>query len=82
MMAHAVANYLKRKLLLINYPALQTDKIEELMKLALREAKIQNAVVFFDEVMLQNNKKRNEIFFFLVFCFENVSTNLESFDLC
>ena len=50
MMAHAIANHLERKLLLINFPSLQNgDKTEELLNMTFREAKIQNAIVFFDE---------------------------------
>eukprot|EP01083_Nonionella_stella_P096037 269781_1 len=49
MMANAIAKYLDRKILLMNYTKLTLDKTEELMALSLREAKIQNAVIFFDE---------------------------------
>ena len=57
MMANAVANYLNRRILLINYTKLSSggggggngDKADELLKLSFREAKIQNAVIFFDE---------------------------------
>ena len=54
MMANAVANHLNRRILLINYTKLSGgtgngEKADELLKLAFREAKIQNAVVFFDE---------------------------------
>eukprot|EP01084_Bolivina_argentea_P150496 262825_1 len=59
MMANAIANHLKRKILLINYTKLSSggggggvngnNKAEELLKLSFREAKIQNAVIFFDE---------------------------------
>eukprot|EP00486_Rosalina_sp_Unknown_P005838 CAMPEP_0201574402 /NCGR_PEP_ID=MMETSP0190_2-20130828/18862_1 /ASSEMBLY_ACC=CAM_ASM_000263 /TAXON_ID=37353 /ORGANISM="Rosalina sp." /LENGTH=141 /DNA_ID=CAMNT_0048002599 /DNA_START=167 /DNA_END=589 /DNA_ORIENTATION=- len=46
MMANAVANYLNRKILLINYTKLSSgggngDKADELLKLSFREAKIQ-----------------------------------------
>ena len=54
MMANAIANHLNRKILLINYTKLSSgggngEKADELLKLSFREAKIQNAVIFFDE---------------------------------
>merc|ERR1712032_1091081 len=68
-----VANYLQRKILLINYTKLssaggQGDKAEELLALSFREAKIQNAVIFFDECEalfesrdLRGNKNVNSV---------------------
>merc|ERR1719295_1280644 len=54
MMANALAAHLKRRILLVNYRTLSgaggpKEKEEELLSLAFREAKIQNAVIFFDE---------------------------------
>lgn len=57
MMANAIANHLQRKVLLVNYTRLfganggnsRDSDCEELLLLAFREAKIQNAIVFFDE---------------------------------
>ena len=51
MMAHGIANELNRKLLLINFPSLYSDSktTEMLLNMTFREAKIQNAIVFFDE---------------------------------
>jgi len=52
MMANAIAHHLSRKILLINYSQLSgtgEQKAEDLLNLSFREAKIQNAVIFFDE---------------------------------
>eukprot|EP00485_Elphidium_margaritaceum_P014580 CAMPEP_0202732188 /NCGR_PEP_ID=MMETSP1385-20130828/187527_1 /ASSEMBLY_ACC=CAM_ASM_000861 /TAXON_ID=933848 /ORGANISM="Elphidium margaritaceum" /LENGTH=1162 /DNA_ID=CAMNT_0049398495 /DNA_START=24 /DNA_END=3510 /DNA_ORIENTATION=- len=55
MMANAIARHLDRKILLINYTKLAGGNggaekgVDDLIKLAFREAKIQNAVIFFDE---------------------------------
>ena len=49
MMANAIGNNMNRKILLLNYSALPSDKTEELLHLTFREAKIQNAIIFFDE---------------------------------
>jgi len=48
MMANAICRELKRKVLLINFPSLG-DNSGGIIKLLFREAKIKNAVLFFDE---------------------------------
>ena len=49
MMANALANYLSKKVLLVNLPALQSDLDSESFRFLFREASIQDAVIFFDE---------------------------------
>lgn len=49
MLANGVATKLKRKILLINFPTLGGNSAGNIIKLIFREAKIHNAIVFFDE---------------------------------
>jgi SpoVK/Ycf46/Vps4 family AAA+-type ATPase len=49
MLANAIATKLQRKILLINFPTLGTNNAGAIIKLIFREAKIHNAVIFFDE---------------------------------
>ena len=49
MLANAVATKLKQKILLINFPYLGTNEAGAIIKLIFREAKIHNAIIFFDE---------------------------------
>ena len=49
MMANAIAARLKKKVLLINFPNLGSNEAGAIIKLIFREAKIHDAVVFFDE---------------------------------
>uniref|UniRef100_A0A7S2S4Z9 AAA+ ATPase domain-containing protein n=1 Tax=Rhizochromulina marina TaxID=1034831 RepID=A0A7S2S4Z9_9STRA len=47
--ANALANHLGKKVILINLPAVQSDFSSEVYRFLFREARIQNAVLFFDE---------------------------------
>eukprot|EP00026_Physarum_polycephalum_P001373 Phypoly_transcript_01374.p1 GENE.Phypoly_transcript_01374~~Phypoly_transcript_01374.p1 ORF type:complete len:556 (+),score=115.18 Phypoly_transcript_01374:1030-2697(+) len=49
MMANSVANHLKKKVLLINFPSLGSMSAGENFKFIFREAKINDAILFFDE---------------------------------
>jgi SpoVK/Ycf46/Vps4 family AAA+-type ATPase len=49
MLANAIATKLQRKILLINFPTLGDNSAGNIIKLIFREAKIHNAVIFFDE---------------------------------
>eukprot|EP00800_Vazella_pourtalesii_P010699 TRINITY_DN2610_c0_g4_i1.p1 TRINITY_DN2610_c0_g4~~TRINITY_DN2610_c0_g4_i1.p1 ORF type:complete len:970 (-),score=246.43 TRINITY_DN2610_c0_g4_i1:85-2994(-) len=49
MMANALANRLERKVLLINFPSLGSMSAGENFKFIFREAKINDAILFFDE---------------------------------
>jgi SpoVK/Ycf46/Vps4 family AAA+-type ATPase len=49
LMANALANHLGKKILLVNYPTIGDMSSDESLKLLLREAKIHDAVIFFDE---------------------------------
>jgi SpoVK/Ycf46/Vps4 family AAA+-type ATPase len=49
MMANAIAASLGKKVLLINFPYLGTNEAAQIIKLIFREAKIHDAVLFFDE---------------------------------
>jgi SpoVK/Ycf46/Vps4 family AAA+-type ATPase len=48
-MANALANHLGKRLLLINYPRIGQMSSDQVLKLLFREAKIHDAVLFFDE---------------------------------
>ena len=48
-MANALANHLGKRLFLINYPRIGQMTSDQVMKLLFREAKIHDAVLFFDE---------------------------------
>ena len=47
--ANAIATALKKKILLINFPNLGTNEAGAIVKMVFREAKINDAIVFFDE---------------------------------
>lgn len=49
LMANAVAKSLKRKVLLVNFPALGANSAGKIIQFLFREAKINKAVLFFDE---------------------------------
>lgn len=49
MLANALATKLNKKVLLINFPTLGTNESGAIIKLIFREAKIHNAILFFDE---------------------------------
>ena len=49
MMANALANTLGKKVLMINFPTLGANTAGAILKLVFREAKIHDAVLFFDE---------------------------------
>lgn len=49
MMANAIATKLKKKILLINFPSLGTNSSGRIIKFLFREARIQKALLFFDE---------------------------------
>ncbi len=49
MMANALAHHLGKKILLINFPSLGTYEAGDIARIVFREARISNAVVFFDE---------------------------------
>lgn len=49
MMANAIATKLKKKILLINFPSLGTNSSGRIIKYLFREARIQKALLFFDE---------------------------------
>jgi SpoVK/Ycf46/Vps4 family AAA+-type ATPase len=49
MMANAIASKLKKKVLLINFPALGLNSAGFMIKLLFREARIKKAILFFDE---------------------------------
>lgn len=49
MTANAVANFLKKKVLLVTVSMLEKDLSKELLKFLFREARIHNAILFFDE---------------------------------
>ena len=49
MMANAVAKYLQRRVLLINYPSLGCMNSDLVIKFIFREAKLADAILFFDE---------------------------------
>ena len=49
MMANALANTVGKKVLMINFPALGANTAGAILKLVFREAKIHDAVLFFDE---------------------------------
>eukprot|EP00731_Ephydatia_muelleri_P000672 Em0001g672a len=49
MTANAVAKFLKKKVLLVTVSMLEKDLSKELLKFLFREAKIHNAILFFDE---------------------------------
>jgi SpoVK/Ycf46/Vps4 family AAA+-type ATPase len=49
MLANGVATKLNRKILLINFPTLGGNSAGRIIKLIFREAKIHNAIIFFDE---------------------------------
>jgi hypothetical protein len=46
-MANAIANYLQKKLLMVNFPSLREKSMSELMRLIFREAKLYDAIIFF-----------------------------------
>ncbi|GIM08475.1 hypothetical protein Vretimale_12482, partial [Volvox reticuliferus] len=49
MMANAVAHHVGKKVLLINFPSLGQNKAGEVVRFIFREAKIHDALLFFDE---------------------------------
>ncbi|RME80202.1 MAG: AAA family ATPase, partial [Planctomycetota bacterium] len=49
MMANGIANYLGKRVLLVNYPSLGDLYSDEVLKVIFREATINDAIVFFDE---------------------------------
>ncbi len=49
MMANAIANHLHRKVLLINYPSLGEMAADTVLQMVFREARINDAILFFDE---------------------------------
>jgi len=49
MMANAIGNYLNKRILLINFPSLGAFSGDENLKWIFREAKINDAILFFDE---------------------------------
>jgi SpoVK/Ycf46/Vps4 family AAA+-type ATPase len=49
LVANAIANYLNKKVLLINFPSLGALEAGENLKFIFREAKLNDAVLFFDE---------------------------------
>ncbi|KAJ6241738.1 atpase [Anaeramoeba flamelloides] len=49
MMANALGNLLKKKIMLVNFPSLGQNEAGENMKYIFREAKINQAILFFDE---------------------------------
>lgn len=49
MMANAIAARLKKKVLLVNFPTLGLNESGSIIKVLFREARIKNAVLFFDE---------------------------------
>jgi SpoVK/Ycf46/Vps4 family AAA+-type ATPase len=49
MLANALATKLNRRMLLINFPSLGTNESGAIIKMIFREAKIHNAILFFDE---------------------------------
>ncbi|KAJ5077735.1 atpase [Anaeramoeba ignava] len=49
MMANALGNYLQRKILLVNFPQLWLKDPAKSLRLIFKEARIQNAILFFDE---------------------------------
>lgn len=49
MMANAIANHVNKRILLINFPSLGAMNAGENLKFIFREAKINDAILFFDE---------------------------------
>ena len=49
MMANALASMIGKKVLMINFPSLGTNQAGAILKLVFREAKIHDAILFFDE---------------------------------
>jgi SpoVK/Ycf46/Vps4 family AAA+-type ATPase len=49
MLANGIASKLNKKILLINFPTLGANSAGHIIKLIFREAKIHNAIIFFDE---------------------------------
>ena len=49
MMANALAALIGKKVLMINFPALGANSAGAILKLVFREAKIHDAILFFDE---------------------------------
>lgn len=49
MMANAIGNHLNKRILLINFPSLGSFTGDENLKWIFREAKINDAILFFDE---------------------------------
>lgn len=49
LMAHAIANYMKKKILLVNMPSCYIRDMEKMVKIIFREATVNNAIIFFDE---------------------------------
>jgi SpoVK/Ycf46/Vps4 family AAA+-type ATPase len=49
MLANALANVIGKKVLMINFPALGANSAGSILKLVFREAKIHDAILFFDE---------------------------------
>ena len=59
MMANAIAHHLAKKILLINYPSLGQNEAGENIRFIFREAKINDALLFFDECesLFEDRKK-------------------------
>lgn len=78
MLANAVATKLKKKILLVNFPDLGHNNSGAILKFLFREARINRAVLFFDEcesLFLDRSKGRSSV--------NMILTELERFDgLC
>lgn len=48
LMANAVAKHLGKRILLVNYPSLGSNNADLVIKYIFREAKLQDAVLFFE----------------------------------
>lgn len=48
LMANAVSNHLGKRILLVNYPSLGANAADLVIKYIFREAKLQDAVLFFE----------------------------------
>jgi SpoVK/Ycf46/Vps4 family AAA+-type ATPase len=49
MLANGIANHVGKKIFLVNFPSLGTSRADEVMSLLFREARIHEAILFFDE---------------------------------
>lgn len=75
MLAHAVAKELQKKLLLVNISAFKgAGSAAEVMRFIFREAKLRDAIIFFDECdELFANRKENQLMTTLLIEFEKYS---------